>query len=185
MSAAAKQSRGVWALAWTRLKADRVGMVCLWIVAAFMVLVALTAADVVAGNWQKEIGVPNAPPHVVGPMPPEAVGAIEVPKGPNVDLSDIDPLAPRYAEWEAAAAKYKTEEVSRAETLPLGADRLGRDILQKVLKGAEVSIVVGLLAANKAALGGMADQTLEQLGLDEVRASAPCAGRGWAGLEGA
>ena len=147
MSAAAKQSRGVWALAWTRLKADRVGMVCLWIVAAFMVLVVLTAMDVIAGNWQKEIGVPNAPPHIVGPMPPEAVGAIEVPKGPNVDLSDIDPLAPRYAEWEAAASKYKTEEITRAETLPLGADRLGRDILQKVLKGAEVSIVVGLLAA--------------------------------------
>lgn len=147
MSAAAKQSRGVWALAWVRLKADRVGMVCLWIVAAFMVLVALTAMDVVAGNWQKEIGVPNAPPHVVGPRPAEAVGAIEVPKGPNADLSDIDPLAPRYAEWEAAASKYKTEEINRAETLPLGADRLGRDILQKVLKGAEVSIVVGLLAA--------------------------------------
>jgi len=147
VSAAAKQSRGVWALAWTRLKADRVGMVCLWIVAAFMVLVVLTAMDVIAGNWQKEIGVPNAPPHIVGPMPPEAVGAIEVPKGPNVDLSDIDPLAPRYAEWEAAASKYKTEEITRAETLPLGADRLGRDILQKVLKGAEVSIVVGLLAA--------------------------------------
>jgi peptide/nickel transport system permease protein len=147
MSAAAVKSQGVWSLAWKRLKADRVGMVSLWIVAAFMVLVVLAAADLVAGGWQKEIGVPNAPPHLVGPKPAEAVGAIEVPKGPNVDLSDIDPLAPRYAEWEAAAKKYQTEEIQRAETLPLGADRFGRDILQKVLKGAEVSIVVGLLAA--------------------------------------
>jgi hypothetical protein len=42
--------------------------------------------------------------------------------------------------------------------------------------------VVGLLAANKAALGGMADQTLEQLGLDEVRAwvvGLARAGQGW------
>ncbi len=148
MSAAiATPSQGVWALAWKRLKADRVGMVCLCIVAAFMLLVLLAATNVVAANWQKEIGVPNAPPHVLGPRPPEAVGAIEVPKGPNVDLSDIDPLAPKYAEWEEAAKKYKTEELVRAETLPLGADRLGRDILQKVLKGAEVSIIVGLLAA--------------------------------------
>lgn len=154
MSAATMKSQGVWALAWTRLKADRVGMVCMVIVAAFMLLVALTAVGWVAGGWQKEIGVPNAPPHLVGPRPAEAVGAIEVPKGPNVDLSDIDPLAPKYKEWEEAAKKYKTEEIERAETLPLGGDRLGRDILQKVLKGAEVSIVVGLLAAVVATLIG-------------------------------
>lgn len=146
-AAAATPSQGVWALAWKRLKADRVGMVCLAIVAAFAVLVALAALDVVAKNWQKEVGVPNAPPHLVGPKPPEAVGVIAVPTGPNVDISDIDPLAPKYKEWEEAAKKYKTEEAPRAETLPLGGDRLGRDILQKVIKGAEVSIVVGLLAA--------------------------------------
>ena len=146
-AAAATPSQGVWALAWKRLKADRVGMVCLAIVAAFAVLVALAALDVVAKNWQKEVGVPNAPPHLVGPKPPEAVGVIAVPTGPNVDISDIDPLAPKYKEWEEAAKKYKTEEAPRAATLPLGGDRLGRDILQKVIKGAEVSIVVGLLAA--------------------------------------
>jgi peptide/nickel transport system permease protein len=147
MSTVTSPSQGVWALAWKRLKADRVGMVCLAIVAAFAVLVALAALDVVAKNWQQEIGVPNAPPHALGPRPAEAVGVIAVPKGPNVDISDIDPLAPKYAEWEEAAKKYKTEEAPRAETLPLGGDRLGRDILQKVIKGAEVSIVVGLLAA--------------------------------------
>jgi len=145
--ASAGRSQGVWSLAWKRLKADRVGMVCLGIVSAFMLLVLLTAVGAVAKDWQKEIGVANAPPHFVGAKPPEAVGAIELPKGPNVDLSDIDPLAPKYKEWEEAAKKYKTEEIERAETLPLGGDRLGRDILQKVIKGAEVSIVVGLLAA--------------------------------------
>jgi oligopeptide transport system permease protein len=146
-TAVATQSQGVWGLAWKRLKADRVGMVCLAIVAAFSLLVLLAGLGVVGKNWQKEIGVPNAPPTILGPRPAEAVGVIAVPKGPNVDISDIDPLAPKYAEWEAAAAKYKTEEQPRAETLVFGGDRLGRDILQKVIKGAEVSIVVGLLAA--------------------------------------
>jgi oligopeptide transport system permease protein len=146
-TAVATPSQGVWGLAWKRLKADRVGMFCLAIVTAFSLLVLLAALDVVGKNWQKEIGVPNAPPHLVGAKPPEAIGVIAVPKGPNVDISDIDPLAPRYKEWEEAAKKYKTEEQPRAETLLLGGDRLGRDILQKVIKGAEVSIIVGLLAA--------------------------------------
>ncbi|MBB5205278.1 peptide/nickel transport system permease protein [Inhella inkyongensis] len=145
--APAAKSQGVWAAAWKRLCADRVGMVCMGIVAAFMLLVGLTLVGVVAEDWQAEVGVPNAPPHIVGPMPPEATGAIAVPTGPNVDISDIDPLAPKYKEWEEAAKKYKTVETVKAETLLLGGDRLGRDILQKVIKGAEVSIVVGLLAA--------------------------------------
>ncbi len=147
MNAGATQSQGVWGLAWARLKADRVGMVCLGIVAAFSLLMLLAALDIVGRNWQQEVGVPNAPPHLLGPRPAEAVEAIAVPTGPNADLSDIDPLAPRYKQWEDTARKYQTEERLRAATLVLGADRLGRDILQKVIKGAEVSIIVGLLAA--------------------------------------
>lgn len=152
--AAPARSQGVWAAAWKRLKADRVGMVSLYIVAAFMALVVLTLSNVVAAKWQDEVGVPNAPPHFIGPKPAEAVGAIAVPSGPNVDISDIDPLAPKYKEWEEAAKKYKTVETVKAETLILGGDRLGRDILQKVIRGAEVSIVVGLLAATLATLIG-------------------------------
>lgn len=147
MSSKPARSQGVWAAAWKRLKADRVGMVCLTVVAAFMLLVLLTLAGAVAGDWQNEVGVPNAPPHLVGPQPAEATGAIAVPQGPNVDISDIDPLAPRYKEWEEAAKKYQTADTVKRETLLLGGDRLGRDILKKVVKGAEVSIVVGLLAA--------------------------------------
>jgi peptide/nickel transport system permease protein len=147
-------SGGVWSLAWKRLRADRVGMACMLIVAAFLVLVLLTAADLVARGWQQEVGVPNAPPTLLGPAPPEDTGLIVEPKGPNVDLSDIDPLAPRYKEWAEAAARFKTEELVRRETLPWGGDRLGRDVLAKVVKGAEVSIVVGLAAAVVATLIG-------------------------------
>jgi len=153
-AAAGAASGGVWAAAWRRLKTDRVGVVSMWIVGAFLLLVLLAATDLVASGWQKEIGVPNAPPTLLGPQPAEDTGVIAVPKGPNVDLSDIDPLAPRYAEWAERAKAFKTDEVVRTETLPLGGDRLGRDVLAKVIKGAEVSIVVGLAAAVVATLIG-------------------------------
>jgi oligopeptide transport system permease protein len=64
-----------------------------------------------------------------------------------VDLSDVDPLAPRYQEWDALAAQLKTTETVKAQTLPLGGDRLGRDVLSKAIKGTEISVFVGVLAA--------------------------------------
>jgi peptide/nickel transport system permease protein len=147
-------SGGVWAASWRRLKGDRVGMACMAIVGVFLVLMLLAATNLIASGWQKEVGVPNAPPTFLGPQPPEDTGVIAAPKGPNVDLSDIDPLAPRYAEWAERAKAFKTEEIVRADTLPLGGDRLGRDVLAKVIKGAEVSIFVGLAAAVVATLIG-------------------------------
>jgi len=152
--AAESSSGGVWAAAWRRLKTDRVGVVSMWVVGAFLILVLLAATKLLASGWQQEVGVPNAPPTLLGPQPQEDTGTIATPKGPNVDLSDIDPLAPRYAEWAERAKAFKTEEAPKAETLPLGGDRLGRDVLAKVIKGAEVSIVVGLAAALVATLIG-------------------------------
>jgi peptide/nickel transport system permease protein len=152
--APAEKSEGVWHAAWRRFKADRVGLVSALIVLAFLLLVLLASLGLVAKNWQAEVGVANAPPTFIGPKPPEATGAIEVPKGPNVDLSAVDPLAPRYAEIEEAAKKYRTTETPKAETLPLGGDRLGRDVLDKAVKGTQISVFVGVLAAVLATLIG-------------------------------
>jgi peptide/nickel transport system permease protein len=146
----ARSQEGVWRIAWRRFRGDRVGMVSLAVVAAFLVLIALSATRIVARNWQAEVGVPNAPPTLLGPRAPEDLGTIEVPKGPNVDLSDIDPLAPRYKEWAERAAKMKTTELQRADTLPFGGDRNGRDVLAKAIKGTEVSVFVGVLSATLA-----------------------------------
>jgi peptide/nickel transport system permease protein len=152
--APAEKSEGVWHAAWRRFKADRVGLVSAVIVLAFLLLVLLASLGLVAKNWQAEVGVANAPPTFIGPKPPEATGTIEVPKGPNVDLSAVDPLAPRYAEIEEAAKKYRTTETPKAETLPLGGDRLGRDVLDKAVKGTQISVFVGVLAAVLATLIG-------------------------------
>jgi len=143
----AHRAEGVWALAWRRFRRDRVGLVSLAIVLAFLGLIALSALGWVAGQWQREVGVPYANPTFLGPTPPSPVALVEEGKGPPVDLSDIDPLAPRYAEWAARAAQLHVTETVRANTLPLGGDRLGRDVLAKAIKGAEVSIFVGVLAA--------------------------------------
>ena len=157
----APRSEGVWRAGWRRFKADRVGMVSMFIVLGFLLLIAAAATGLVASKWQAEVGVPNAPPSFVGPRAAENLGAIEAPKGPNVDLSDIDPLAPKYKEWDERAKQFKSSETPRAQTLPLGGDRLGRDVVAKTIKGTEISVFVGVLAALLAtaigtALGAMA-----------------------------
>ncbi|WP_374563715.1 ABC transporter permease [Ideonella sp.] len=154
MAPALERSEGVWHAAWRRFKGDRLGVVCMVIVLAFLLLIAAAAVGLVARHWQQEVGVPNAPPTLLGPAPPEATGAIEQPKGPNVDISDIDPLAPKYKEWAERAKQYQTADTVKAETLPLGGDRLGRDVLSKAVKGTQISVFVGVLAAVVATLIG-------------------------------
>ncbi len=151
---APSSSRGVWGAAWKRFRSDRVGLVSLVIVLAFGLLVLAAALGLVAKGWQMEVGLPNAPPTFMGPAAKTATVAIATPSGPNVDISAVDPLAPRYKEWDERAAQYKTTETVKADTLPFGADRLGRDVLAKAVKGAEISIMVGLLAALAATLIG-------------------------------
>ena len=67
----------------------------------------------------------------------------------------IDPLAPRYKEWEERAKQFQTTETVKATTLPFGGDRLGRDVLQKAIKGTEISVFVGVMAAVCATLLGV------------------------------
>ena len=153
-AAPARRSAGVWTAAARRFRSDRVGVVSLVVVALFILLVVAAAVGLVAGDWQAERGVPDAPPTFVGPAPPAESIAAAAPSGPNVDISAIDPLAPRYAEWAEAAKKYQTTEAVKAQTLPFGGDRLGRDVLAKAIKGAQISILVGVLAALVATLIG-------------------------------
>lgn len=141
------KSKGVWAAAWQRFRNNRVGMICLLIVAAFGFIIALSALGLIAKNWQREVGVPDANPTFLGPTVELDQRAIEQIPGPNVDISSVDPLAPRYKEWEELTAKMQVDTLPRANTLVLGGDRLGRDVLSKAIKGAQISIFVGVFAA--------------------------------------
>jgi oligopeptide transport system permease protein len=149
------QSPGVWTQAWRRLRNDRVGMVSLGVTLLFIVLVLAAQLGWVAKDWQKEVGTPFAPPHFVGKIVDGSQTAVvDSIAGAAVDMTDVDPLAPRYKEWADRASQFKTTATTKSDTLPMGGDQLGRDVLSKVIKGAQVSITVGLAAALMATLMG-------------------------------
>jgi peptide/nickel transport system permease protein len=50
-------SAGLWTLAWRRLRADRVAMAALAVVAGFLLLVLLSSTGLVAADWEDEVAV--------------------------------------------------------------------------------------------------------------------------------
>lgn len=153
-----RRAAGVWRSAWRRFRRDWVGTVSLAVVLAYVVLIACTGSGLVARHWQEEVGVPDAPPSFASAVAAEtsatAPAAAASAARPNVDISDVDPLAARYKEWDERAAQYHAQTRPVAATLPFGADRLGRDVLSKALKGTQISVSVGVLAAIVATLIG-------------------------------
>ena len=148
------RSRGVWVGAWKRLLHDRVGMVSLVVVALFFLLVLASATGLIASDWSREVAVPYANPGFVGAAVDTDALRIEGPTGPELSIADIDPLAPRAAEVAKLTEKYHQIETPRRDTLPFGADRQGRDVIAKAIKGAQISIFVGVAAALAATLIG-------------------------------
>ncbi len=167
-------SPSLWALAWKRLRADKLAMAALAVVLAFLLMIGLSGAGLIAADWDAEVGVNYAPPTFVGPQSAEERGAgsntdAEVPPENPLDplkdiirelraqdeetvvvLSDsgvVDPLEKEMAEIRAELAKKTGQaHAKKLETLPFGADKWGHDIIKKTIKGAETSIVVGLVA---------------------------------------
>lgn len=71
------------------------------------------------------------------------------------DYGIADPLEKEMAEIRTELARSGAKAVAeRRTTLPFGADKWGHDIVKKTIKGAETSIVVGLVAAVLAVLLG-------------------------------
>jgi peptide/nickel transport system permease protein len=103
-------SPGLWVLAWRRLKSDRVGMVSLAIVAAFIVMMILSGTGLLAADWNREVGVNYAPPSFVEPdASTPAAGA---------------PGGPVTTETAAAGTEYKSTVVD-----PIG------DVIEKLREG--------------------------------------------------
>ena len=128
-------------------------MFSLAVVVLFLAMMLASFTGLIAKDWSKENGRLLRQSRRSSPaqenLEAKAVTNEDyATKAPPVDLSDVDPLAPRYKEWEERAAKIAVTETKRAESLPFGGDKWGRDVLQKVIKGSEVSIFVGLTAAH-------------------------------------
>ncbi len=94
INAPARPSPGLWALAWRRLRSDRLAIAGLLIVACFLVTLLLSAAGLVARNWDAEVGVNYAPPTFVGAQSAEERG-VEGMNAPEAAVPDNprDPLA--------------------------------------------------------------------------------------------
>jgi len=173
-------SPGLWLLAWRRLHTDRLAMASLAVVAAYLVLIALSGSGLIAADWDREVGANYAPPSFVGASTdaakPEAAreddAVVENPLDPLNDVlrelrakrgdapvvddyGIVDPIGPEIAKLRAQLAKEGKGVVAvRLPTLPFGADKWGHDIVKKTVKGSETSIVVGLVAAFLATLIG-------------------------------
>ncbi len=177
-------SPGLWTLAWRRMGRDHVGMVSLVIVLAFILMMIASGFGFLAKDWSKEVGANYAPPtfvgadtsgqaavktateagegevmesHVSDPIASELAELKQKLKGgapaATGESSIVDPLADVMAEIKGKGGVEAVKE-QRAATLPFGGDKWGRDVLQKVIKGSETSIFVGLAAALVATLLG-------------------------------
>ncbi len=167
-------------MAWRRLRADKIAMIALAIVAAFLFTLVLSGSGIIAADWEQESGVSYAPPGFVGadasaeikseaeapppenPLDPLADVIRELRKQPDSNQAVVvndygipDPLQKEMTEINTDLAKSGKATVGeRHTTLPFGADKWGHDIIKKTVKGAETSIVVGLVAAFLATLLG-------------------------------
>jgi peptide/nickel transport system permease protein len=142
-------------MAWRRLCRDRVAVVSMGILAAYAMVVLCAALGLVAGDWGREAGVNYAPPALVGGDATGGTPATRAPaSAPAAEISVIaDPLGEvlEALKKDLAAAP---PPAPRAQTLPLGGDKWGRDVLKKVVKGAQTSLIVGVVAALLAVLIG-------------------------------
>ena len=137
-------SAGLWTLAWRRLRADRLAMGALAVVAAFIVMLLLSGAGLLAADWESEVGVNYAPPTFIGAAAGDAV--VQAAQAPLAD-NPFDPLLDDIHAIRAQGLQGVVAPEQRRATLPFGADKWGHDIVKKTIKGGETSIVVGLVAA--------------------------------------
>jgi peptide/nickel transport system permease protein len=75
------------------------------------------------------------------------------------EIKIVDPLADVIAELKKKLGRTgdgdaEDDDVKKLEHLPFGADKWGRDVLDKVIKGSETSLLVGFSAAIVATLIG-------------------------------
>jgi peptide/nickel transport system permease protein len=194
-----ERSPGLWSLAWKRLMADKVAVVSLIVVIAFLLLALASFAGLVAKGWNTETAINYAPPtwfkdshkpssdlsakqpstsgpaldtgmarpELVNDRDPlrETINELKGKLGQSTgsagieEIKIVDPLADVIAELKKKLGRTGDEigggdAVKKLEHLPFGADKWGRDVLDKVIKGSETSLLVGFAAALVATLIG-------------------------------
>lgn len=174
--AQSQASSGLWQLAMSRLKRDRIAMFSLCVVLFYFLLLILSMTGVIAKDWNKEVAVSYAPPTFMG-----ASNNIETQKTPVAETLPENPIDPLKEVIQSLNAEMGTEssiahpidyygvsdplaedmkaidqqlgghlldqQSELKQTLFFGADKWGQSVFLKTIKGAETSILVGLIAA--------------------------------------
>ena len=142
----------LWQLAWQRLSRDRVGMASAAIVLLFVALALASALGWVARDWSDEVAVSYATPGFLE----RKIFSETLEKEASTPVDDYgiaDPIGAELAEIRSQLTGASANE-AKAATLLLGADKWGRDVLKKAIKGTETSLLVGFAAAALATLLG-------------------------------
>lgn len=143
----------LWHLAWRRFRRDPVGIASAAMVVVFIALAAASGAGWVARDWSNEVGVSYAPPGFVQRELLEEQTREAANAAPQDDYGIQDPIGPELAQIQSrltGASRDPAKEI----TLAFGADKWGRDVLKKAIKGTETSLFVGFAAAALATLLG-------------------------------
>lgn len=112
-------------------------------------------ASVVRGSADTSAAKTEAPPEnpvdplkdVIRKLRGEIAQESASAKASTDDYGIPDPLENELAEIRGTHSVATAAAIPKKETLPFGADKWGHDIVKKTIKGAETSIVVGLVAA--------------------------------------
>jgi peptide/nickel transport system permease protein len=153
-------SPSLWTLAWRRLKQDRVAMISMAIVGAFLVMILLSATGLIASDWSREVGVNYAPPTFMGPNAseteaPEAKAAASQGEtlASTYHSTIVDPLADVLAQIrgeKTGAAPAKSGEASAPDA---SVDPLA-DVMADIRAGKGVTATVNEARAATLPFGG-------------------------------
>lgn len=155
-------SPNLWRLAIRRLKEDRIAMASLFIVLCFFVMLVLSMTGLIAKDWNKEVAVSYAPPTFMD-TDQKVIDRSKVIEQSTVNQSSNpidyygiqDPLAEDMKTIDQQLDGHLLDQQSELKTtLPFGADKWGQDIVLKIIKGAETSIIVGVVSALLAVIIG-------------------------------
>ena len=143
-------SPSLWVLAGKRLLADRVAMVSLAIVAAFLLMMLLSGTGLIAKDWSREVGVNYAPPSFAGADAESAAPAPAAPAAgaPSSDASGeipvVDPLADALA-----GVRRQDPGQSGSGFGPSGAQLARLTVLGNCLAAASLMIGISIVRRKK------------------------------------
>ena len=140
-------SPGLWVLAWRRLTSDTVGMVALAIVAAFILMMILSGAGLLAGDWNREVGVNYAPPSFVDVEAPatatqQTITTTETaPAGTEYKSTIVDPIGDVIEKLKGGKAESPPAAVQPGAAEEKSVDPLA-DVMADIRAGKGVGAAV-------------------------------------------